>query len=63
VNGKNNFDNYDIVNVLNSDKNYVSFTYVLKINVEIDVPTAWGGTESQAIRYSKGGSALPPPPT
>jgi len=34
VNGKNNFDNYDIVNVLNSDKNYVSFTYVLKISVE-----------------------------
>ena len=36
---------------------------VFKSNVEIAVPTAWGGIESLAIRYSKGGSALPPPPT
>jgi drug/metabolite transporter (DMT)-like permease len=33
---------------------------VFKSNVEIAVPKAWGGIESQAIRYSKGGSALPP---
>ena len=29
---------------------------VFKSNAEISIPTAWGGTESQAIRYSKGGN-------
>ena len=38
---------------------------VFKSNVEITIPTAlgnraWGGIESQAIRYSKGGTAVPP---
>ena len=36
---------------------------VFKSNAEISIPTAWGGTESQAIRYSKGGTAVSPPPT